>query len=152
MQGVQDHHTGNKFDDIGYHYGIACDGTVLKGRDIRFQASSVKLFNTGVIGVVFVENLTTAEEGGDMITKGREALEHMGYSTTNVIPTAQIDALLRLTEASKMGIFIERFGGHKKFPGQGREGKTCPENIGMEFVRSTRSKTQFLPTPRPSTE
>ena len=152
MQGVQAHHMGNKYDDIGYHYGIACDGTVLEGRDIRLQASSVKLFNTGVIGIVLLENLTTAEEGGDIVAKGRETLEYFGYSTTNVIPAAQIDALLHLVEALKSVFVIERFGGHREFPGQDRDGKICPGNIGMELVRNIRTKTQLLPPPRPVAE
>ena len=67
MQGVQAEHMAKDFDDIGYHYGIACDGTVLEGRDIRLQGSSVKLFNKGVIGIVLLDNLTTAEEGGGIV-------------------------------------------------------------------------------------
>ncbi|MBB6158532.1 hypothetical protein HDC30_005790 [Pseudomonas sp. JAI115] len=152
MQGVQAHHLKNKFDDIGYHYGIACDGTVLEGRDIRLKASSVKLFNEGVVGIVLLENLTTAEEGGDIVAKGREALETFGYSTTNVIPAAQIDALLDLVDALKSVFVIERFGGHREFPGQDREGKICPGNIGMELVRNIRTKTQLLPPPKPEAE
>ncbi|MDB6141773.1 MAG: N-acetylmuramoyl-L-alanine amidase [Pseudomonas sp.] len=149
MQNVQAHHMGDKFDDIGYHYGIACDGTVLEGRDIRLQASSVKLFNTGVIGIVLLENLTTAEEGDDLVAKGREALEFLGYSTTNVIPATQIDALLCLIDALKSVFMIERFGGHREFPGQDRDGKICPGNIGMELVRNVRTETQLLPPPKP---
>jgi hypothetical protein len=150
MQGIQAQHMGNKFDDIGYHYGIACDGTVLEGRDIRLQASSVKLFNKGVIGIVLLENLTTAEEGGDIVAKGREALEFIGYSTTNVIAAAQIDALLYLINALKSVFMIERFGGHREYPGQDRDGKICPGNIGMELVRNIRIKTQLLPPPNPT--
>ncbi|MHC8368178.1 peptidoglycan recognition protein family protein [Pseudomonas sp. ZT5P21] len=126
------------------------------GRTLIWQnlppASSVKLFNTGVIGIVLLENLTTAEEGGDIVAKGREALEFVGYSTTNVIPAAQIDALLHLVEALKSVFVIERFGGHREFPGQDRDGKICPGNIGMELVRNIRTKTQLLPPPKPAAE
>ncbi|WP_248807348.1 N-acetylmuramoyl-L-alanine amidase [Pseudomonas sp. MWU13-2100] len=152
MQGVQAHHMGNQYDDIGYHYGIACDGTVLEGRDIRLQGSSVHLFNTGVIGIVLLENLTTAEEGGDYVATGRKALESIGISTTNVIPDTQIDTLLHLMEVLKSVFFIKRFGGHREFPGQVSEGKICPGNIGMELVRNIRTKTQLLPPPRPQAE
>jgi len=152
MQGIQADHMGNEFDDIGYHYGIACDGTVLEGRDIRLQASSVKLFNTGVIGIVLLENLTTAEEGGDIVAKARETLEFVGYSTTNVMPAAQTDALFHLIDALKSVFLIERFGGHREFPGQERDGKICPGNIGMELVRNIRIKTQLLPPPKPGAE
>jgi hypothetical protein len=148
MQGIQADHMGKDFDDIGYHYGIACDGTVLEGRDIRLQASSVKLFNKGVIGIVLLDNLTTAKEGGDVVAKWRETLEYYGNNTSNVIPATQIDALLHLVEALKSVFVIERFGGHREFPGQDNDGKICPGNIGMELVRNIRTQMQLLPPPR----
>ncbi|MFJ7316426.1 N-acetylmuramoyl-L-alanine amidase [Pseudomonas sp. NPDC098747] len=147
MLDVQAYHMAKGFDDIGYHYGIACDGTVLEGRDIRLRASSVRGFNTGVIGIVLLENLTTAEEGGDVVAKWRETLELYGSNTTNVIPAIQIDALLHLVEALKSVFVIERFGGHREFPGQDKDGKICPGNIGMELVRNIRTQTQLLPPP-----
>lgn len=152
MKGVQSHHMGNGFDDIGYHYAIACDGTVLEGRDIRFLGSNVHLFNTGVIGIVLLENLTTAEEGGDIVAKGRETLEYFGVSTTNVIPATQIDSLLRLIDVLKGVFVIKNFGGHREYPGQVSEGKICPGNIGMELVRNIRTKTGLLPPPKPGAE
>lgn len=147
MQGIQTDHMNKDFDDIGYHYGVACDGTVLEGRDIRFQASSVKLFNNGVIGIVLLNNLTTAAEGGDVVAKWREALELYGNNTSNIIPATQINALLHLVDALKSVFVIERFGGHREFPGQDNDGKICPGNIGMELVRNIRTHTQLLPPP-----
>lgn len=147
MRRTQALHMDNKFDDIGYHYGIACDGTVLEGRDIRLRASSVKGFNTGVIGIVLLDNLTTAEEGEDVVSKWRIALEYYGTDTTNVIPATQIDSLLHLVEALKSVFVIQRFGGHREYPGQDQEGKICPGNIGMELVRNIRTQTQLLPPP-----
>ena len=147
MRSTQALHMDNKFDDIGYHYGIACDGTVLEGRDIRLRASSVKGFNTGVIGIVLLDNLTTAEEGEDVVSKWRIALEYYGTDTTNLIPATQIDSLLHLVEALKSVFVIQRFGGHREYPGQDQEGKICPGNIGIELVRNIRTQTQLLPPP-----
>jgi hypothetical protein len=152
MLDIQKNHMGKKFDDIGYHFGIACDGTILEGRDIRLQASSVKLFNKGVIGIVLLENLTTAEEGDDLVAKGRETLELFGHNTTNVIAPPQIDALLSLIIVLKSLFVIKRFGGHREFPGQERDGKICPGNVGMDLVKNIRAKTQLLPPPRMDTE
>ncbi|KAB0498248.1 peptidoglycan recognition protein family protein [Pseudomonas lini] len=149
MQEIQKGHMSQKYDDIGYHYGIACDGQILEGRDIRLQGSSVLKFNTGLIGIVLLENLTTPEEGGDWVAKGREALDYMGYGTTNVIPAAQIDALMHLIEALKSVFVIKHFGGHREYPGQASEGKICPGNIGMDLVKNIRIKTQLLPPPAP---
>ncbi|WP_332766150.1 N-acetylmuramoyl-L-alanine amidase [Pseudomonas koreensis] len=149
MQEIQKGHLSQKYDDIGYHFGIDCTGQVYEGRDIRLQGSSVLKFNTGLIGIVLLENLTTAEEGGDWVSKGRVALDSLGYSTTNVIPAAQITALMHLIDALKSVFVIKHFGGHREYPGQASEGKICPGNIGMELVRNLRAKTQLLPPPAP---
>ena len=149
MQEIQKGHLSQKYDDIGYHYGIDCTGQIFEGRDIRLQGSSVLKFNTGLIGIVLLENLTTAEEGGDWVAKGRVALDSIGYSTTNVIPDAQIVALMHLIDALKSVFVIKHFGGHREYPGQASEGKICPGNIGMELVRNLRTKTQLLPPPAP---
>lgn len=149
MQEIQKGHLSQKYDDIGYHYGIDCTGQILEGRDIRFQGSSVLKYNTGLIGIVLLDNLTTPEEGGDWVAKGRVALDSIGYSTTNVIPAAQIDALMQLIDALKSVFVIKHFGGHREYPGQASEGKICPGNIGMELVKNIRAKTQLLPPPAP---
>lgn len=149
MQEIQKGHLSQKYDDIGYHYGIDCTGQIFEGRDIRLQGSSVLKFNAGLIGIVLLENLTTPEEGGDWVAKGRVALDSIGYSTTNVIPDAQIVALMHLIDALKSVFVIKHFGGHREYPGQASEGKICPGNIGMELVRNLRTKTQLLPPPAP---
>lgn len=149
MQEIQKGHLSQKYDDIGYHYGIDCTGQILEGRDIRFQGSSVLKYNTGLIGIVLLDNLTTPEEGGDWVAKGRVALDSIGYSTTNVIPAAQIDALMHLIDALKSVFVIKHFGGHREYPGQASEGKICPGNVGMELVKNIRAKTQLLPPPAP---
>jgi len=149
MQEIQKGHLNQKYDDIGYHFGIDCTGQVYEGRDIRLQGSSVLKFNTGLIGIVLLENLTTPEEGGDWVAKGRVALDSLGYSTTNVIPAAQITALMHLIDALKSVFVIKHFGGHREYPGQASEGKICPGNIGMELDRNLRAKTQLLPPPAP---
>jgi hypothetical protein len=136
-----------QFDDISYHFGIDCTGTVYEGRDIRFKGSNVRLYNTGVIGVVLLNNLTTPEEGSDWITFTRKALKSVGVDTTNKIPAPQKEATLNLITALKSFFFIEYFGGHMEYPGQKGEGKICPGRIAMRFVNSVRSKTNLLKPP-----
>ncbi|WP_405119908.1 peptidoglycan recognition family protein [Pseudomonas leptonychotis] len=147
MLETQEDHMAGKYDDIGYHYGIDCAGLIYEGRDIRFKGSSVLEYNTGVIGVVLLNNFTTAEEGDDLVSYGRAKLESWGVSTTNTIPAPQIDAVVNLITALKSVFFITRFGGHREYPGQRAEGKVCPGNIGMELVRAIRVKTQLLQPP-----
>jgi hypothetical protein len=127
MQEIQKGHLSQKYDDIDYHYGIACDGQILEGRDIRLQGSSVLKFNTGLIGIVLQENLTIPEEGGDWVAKGREALDYIGYSTTNVIPAAQIDALIHLIEALKACSSSNILVATGNTQGKPQKGKSAPE-------------------------
>ncbi|HRE47799.1 MAG TPA: peptidoglycan recognition family protein [Aggregatilineales bacterium] len=44
----------NQWADIGYHFGVAGDGTIYEGRSIRVRGASVSGHNTGVIGVVAI--------------------------------------------------------------------------------------------------
>ncbi|KWS25595.1 peptidoglycan recognition protein family protein [Pseudomonas syringae] len=146
MLDIQKEHQ-TKFDDIGYHYGIDCTGKVFEGRDIRFKGSSVHNYNTGVIGIVLLENLTTAEEGGDVVALARQALEIINGNMDQKIPAVQIDALLTLTHALTSVFRVTALGGHREFPMQAGEGKICPGNIGMELVRNLRIKTKLLRPP-----
>lgn len=147
MADTQDDHLAGRYDDIGYHFGVDCAGVIYEGRDIRFKGSSVLDYNTGVIGVVMLNNLTTAEEGDDLLALGRKTAEALGLNTTNQIPGPQIDAVLDLIDAIKSVFVIKHFGGHREYPGQRAEGKVCPGNVGMELVRNIRTKTQLLPPP-----
>lgn len=147
MLETQKGHQDERYDDIGYHFGIDCSGIVYEGRDIRFKGSSVLKYNTGVIGVVLLNNLTTAGEGDDLVAFGREKLESFGVNTTNSISVQQVDATVNLITALKSVFVIKRFGGHREYPGQRAEGKICPGNIGMELVRAIRIKTQLLQPP-----
>lgn len=149
MLDTQDSHLAGSYDDIAYHFGVDCEGVIYEGRDIRFKGSSVRNYNTGVIGVVLLNNFTTAEEGDDLVAVGRKTIEALGISTTNQIPGVQIDALLDLLTALKSVFVIKCFGGHREFPGQSSSGKICPGNIAMELVRNIRSKTRLLPPPTP---
>lgn len=144
MRETQDNQMDQGYDDIGYHFGIDCSGVVYEGRDIRYKGSSVRNYNTGVIGIVLLNNTTTAEEGGDLVAFGREALEALGANTTNAIPSAQIDGVVNLITALKSVFVIKHFGGHREYPGQLNDGKICPGNVGMKLVRAIRSETGLL--------
>ncbi|MCC6076708.1 peptidoglycan recognition family protein [Pseudomonas sp. GCM10022188] len=147
MRDTQEEQLDKKYDDIAYHFGIDCSGTIYEGRDIRLKGGSVRGYNTGVVGVVFLNNLTTAAEGDDIWSMGRETLEGFGVNTTNAIPPLQIEAAVNLLSALKSVFVIKRLGGHREFPGQAADGKICPGNIGMELVRNMRAVTGLLPPP-----
>ncbi len=141
MLSIQNAHQA-KFADIGYHYGF-------EGRDIRFKGSNVNNYNTGVIGIVLLENLTTADEGGDIVALTRQTLETLTGKMDQKIPDIQIDALLILIQALTSVFRLTTLGGHREFPMQAGEGKICPGNIGMELVNNLRIKTKLLRPPSP---
>lgn len=143
------HQQPGKYQDIAYHFGVDCSGAIYEGRDIRFKASSVSKYNTGVIGIVLLNNSTTPEEGEDYKSWGRIALNSLGLYTSYPIPTAQIEATVNLITALKSIFVIRRFGGHKEFPGQKGDGKICPGKIGMKLVKNIRTQTKLLPPPAP---
>ncbi|MOA35483.1 N-acetylmuramoyl-L-alanine amidase [compost metagenome] len=147
MRDTQEEQLDKKYDDIAYHFGIDCSGTIYEGRDIRLKGGSVRGYNTSVVGVVFLNNLTTATEGDYIWSMGRETLEGFGVNTTNVIPPLQTEAAINLLSALKSVFVIKRLGGHREFPGQAADGKICPGNVGMEFVNNMRAVTGLLPPP-----
>lgn len=138
-----------RYDDIGYHFGIDCAGTIYEGRDIRFKGSSVDKYNTGLIGIVLLNNLTTAEEGNDGIAVFNIAKKYLGIGSSDKIPAPQIDATLKLLTALSSIFLIKHFGGHMEYPGQKEDEKICPGHIGMKLVKSIRIKTKLLPPPKP---
>lgn len=139
MLETQSKHMGQGYDDIGYHYGVDCSGIVYEGRDIRLKGSNVSNFNTGVIGIVMLNNLTTAEEGGGIVAIGRQLQESFGYNTTNTIPAAQRQGVLDLLAALRSVFEIRHFGGHREYPKQQNDGKVCPGNVGMALVQQIRT-------------
>lgn len=148
MQDIQKEHKASDFDDVSYHYGIDCSGFVFEGRDIRYKGSHLLGFNTGIVGIVLLENLTTVEEGSDRYADVRIGLkETTGYDSVQTIPSRQIDALIALIGILKSVFNISVLGGHIEYPKQ--TGKICPGNVGMELVRVLRSQSGLLSPPRP---
>lgn len=143
MQDIQTLHEKSGFGDVGYHFGIDCSGFIFEGRDIRYKGNHLNEFNTGVIGIVLLRNLTTVEEGDDHVADVRVfAKDEIGYDTTPIIPLLQKSALIALVKILK-GVFeISILGGHKEYPHQ--SGKICPGNVAMEFVTILRSQTSLV--------
>ena len=130
-----------KFGDIGYHFGIDCSGQIFEGRDIRLKGASVAGYNTKVIGVVLLEDLTNAGEVGDVVDRARGFMEVLGQKTQNTVPAEQMNALTALIGIIRSVFPIEILGGHREFPKQTQEGKVCPGNNGMKIVEALRGTT-----------
>jgi hypothetical protein len=145
LQNIQEKEMASpkNFDDVGYHYAIDCFGNIFEGRDIRLKGENVRLYNTGVIGIVLLEDLTTAEEEGDALSLFRQAKLRMGFGKPGSVPEVQRRALLGLVRIICEFFHIEVLGGHREFPGQLTDGKICPGNIGMALVKDLRKATQL---------
>jgi hypothetical protein len=142
---IQSSHHGKGFDDIAYHFGIDCTGILYEGRDIRFKGSHVRAYNTGVIGIVLMEDLTTPEEGSDLVANARQLMEHLGFNTQNAISDPQKNSLLALITALVDLFSIIILGAHREFPHQLGDGKICPGNYGLEQVKQLRTQLGLAP-------
>ncbi|MNR16379.1 N-acetylmuramoyl-L-alanine amidase [compost metagenome] len=110
MRYTQKEHLNKEYDDIAYHFGIDCTGTVYEGRDIRLKGGSVRKYNTGVVGIVFLNNLTSVDEGNDIWSMGRETLRRLGVNISNSMSISQIDAAVNLASALKSVFVINTTG------------------------------------------
>ena len=130
MQEIQKEHMDKSHvgGDIGYHYALDCSGMIYEGRDIRFKGSNVYKNNTGLIGIVLLENLTNTDDSWGSV-----------FSTTvSSVPSIQKQTANVLITALKNHFYINVLGGHREFPNQASDGKICPGNIGMNFVYELR--------------
>ncbi|TDN68877.1 N-acetylmuramoyl-L-alanine amidase [Paraburkholderia sp. BL10I2N1] len=92
LQDIQDMQMGRNSaasDDIGYHYALDCVGNVFEARDIRFKGENVHNYNTGVIGIVLLENLTDRGEGDDGVARVTKLLNIIGLKQKPQVPEKQ---------------------------------------------------------------
>ena len=143
---ILDTHLSKKFDDIRYHFEIDCLGTIYEGRDIRLKDSNVLHYNTGVTGVVLLEDMTAAEEGADTIAMVRTLIEDFGIIAHNTAPDAQTNSLKILIRVLKDVFLINILGGGTPRISRttGRRKKICPGNIEMQLVSQLRGRTTTI--------
>ncbi|SAK99026.1 hypothetical protein AWB81_05661 [Caballeronia arationis] len=98
-------------------------------------------YNTGVIGIVLLENLTTPDEGRDGIAMVRELFDAIGFNERTRVPERQKQSLEAFIAILREFYYIDTLGGHREFPGQLGEGKTCPGNFGLALVKDLRKST-----------
>lgn len=114
------HVQGNGWSDIGYHYLIDRDGTVIEGRPIERIGAHVRGHNTGTVGISLY--------GG-----------HGGASTDNFADhfTPEQDAALRqlLTDLGER-FPIKRITGHNRY-----SAKACPCFDVTEWLKEAPTRT-----------
>ncbi|SAL34266.1 hypothetical protein AWB68_01554 [Caballeronia choica] len=98
-------------------------------------------YNTGVIGIVLMENLTVPDEGRDGVAMVRKFLDAIGVNKRPQVPEKQKQSLEAFIAILREFFYINTLGGHREFPGQLGEGKICPGNIGLTLVKELRKLT-----------
>ncbi|MBR8450138.1 N-acetylmuramoyl-L-alanine amidase [Burkholderia multivorans] len=141
IQAMQMGRSSAASDDIGYHYALDCFGNVFEGRDIRFKGENVHNYNTGVIGIVLLEDLSEPGEGRDGVATVAKLLGAIGLKHRPLVPELQKSSLATFIRIIREFFHIDTLGGHREFPGQLGKGKICPGNVGLSLVRELREST-----------
>ncbi|MCW9718679.1 N-acetylmuramoyl-L-alanine amidase [Avibacterium sp. 21-599] len=141
---IQNEHMSGKFDDIGYHYIVACDGQIAEGRDIRFQGSHVNENNFHKVGILLTGDYS---ERGEVDWKKKKdkkeyLIDHLDFFYSSSIPKSQKYACIILIEALLSVFCIKQLGGHREFA-LSNDHRTCPGNVGMQFVTYLRQHFQL---------
>ncbi|HEY1999714.1 N-acetylmuramoyl-L-alanine amidase [Paraburkholderia sp.] len=98
-------------------------------------------YNTGVIGIVLLENLSAPDEGRDAVAMVRKLLDAIGFTERPKVPAKQKQSLEAFIAILREFFYIDTLGGHREFPGQLGEGKICPGNVGLKLVKELRKLT-----------
>lgn len=112
MKMIQDKHMNASGDDqradIGYHFGIDKDGIIYEGRAIDILGAHIKLYNAGKIGVLFLSDLSTDNEGLEYYKKLVEWSD-------GELTKAMEKSLLKLCVQLDHLYGIDKVGGHREF-------------------------------------
>lgn len=92
---IRQWHKARGFRDIGYHFLIALDGTIQKGRPMEQSGAHAKGYNSNSIGICYVGGLSHENKPKDTRT------------------VAQLHALRRIVETLKIIYNITEVVGHR---------------------------------------
>lgn len=160
MQKVEGIDTGS-FKQPSYHYAVDCQGVVFEAQDIRFKGTHIEKGNTGVVGIVFLADLSVrgeAERYGPgvwnvIIDHGIVAglKEWLGVmkdkgDVTHDDPTEpQLVAAEALIKALRKFFDIRKLGGHREFAITLGSSRACPGIYGMIIATQMRKVFSLAP-------
>jgi hypothetical protein len=150
MRRVQQAHFAEGFDDIGYHFGVDCEGAIYEGRDIRFSGSHVLNQNKGLIGIVLLADLSLRGEEREV----QSDLPFWKKARFGILPTyddiavrhdepseGQLKSLEKLVDVLKTNFrSIARFGGHREWAKLKDDARSCPGAHGLIVAEMMRKK------------
>lgn len=142
------------FGQVSYHYAIDCQGVVYEALDIRYKGKHIEDGNAGVIGIVFLANLSLRGEVGKYgpgawnVTKDRGlikgAKELLGevkdkFPSGHDDPTEpQLEAASTLCKTLADFFTIHVLGGHREFARTHGTSRACPGAYGMIVAEQLR--------------
>ncbi|EKY3196647.1 peptidoglycan recognition protein family protein [Cronobacter turicensis] len=127
---IEEEHMG-KFNQFGYHYAVGCDGEIFEGQDIRNKGAHISFGNTSIIGIVLMSDL-----------------DEQWWDSDDKVTSLQEKAVKKIISTLLNYFNITELGGHKehqvfyrnpKKPNEVIE-RSCPGNLGMEFVKKLREE------------
>lgn len=144
----------SSFGQISYHYAVDCQGVVYEALDIRYRGAHIEGGNTGVVGIVFLADLSVrgeAEKYGPgvwNVTKKRGVVagikEWVGEQTDKVAvvhdepPEKQLLACSKLVKSLTQFFAIKTLGGHREFAQTHGTSRACPGVYGMAIAEKMR--------------
>ena len=111
-------HKARGFADIGYHYVVYRDGTVVEGRDIDIAGAHCMGHNTYSIGVCYVGGCEGEYKNGKIVPKTDEHGNHIPKDTRTL---AQKASLINLLKDLRRLYPYAKIRGHRDFAN-----KACP--------------------------
>ncbi|WP_016833043.1 peptidoglycan recognition family protein [Herbaspirillum lusitanum] len=144
----------SSFGHLSYHYAIDCQGVIYEALDMRFRGAHIEGGNTGVIGIVFLADLSVRGEaekygpGAWNVTKKRGVIagvkEWIGEQKDKVAvvhdePTEkQLEAVSTLVKTLLQFFDIKTLGGHREFAKTHGTNRACPGVYGMIIADTIR--------------
>lgn len=158
---IKNLHAKQGYDDIGYHFAVACDGKVFEARDIRHKGEHVKKANTGKIGIVLLADLSPAGEAmhngpspwrkmsSESFKAGLRELAGQAADTFDVsmdrATEQQETSLFILCETLREFFPIADLGGHREYVTDSSDGRACPGKYGLLIASALRRKLGLAP-------
>lgn len=142
------------FGHLSYHYAIDCKGVIYEALDIRYRGAHIEGGNSGIIGIVFLADLSVRGEaeqygpGAWNVTKTRGVVagikEWFGVQKDKVAvvhdePTEQqLETISKLVRTLLEFFDIKTLGGHREFAKTHGTSRACPGAYGMIIAEQMR--------------
>ncbi|AYR23200.1 peptidoglycan recognition protein family protein [Herbaspirillum rubrisubalbicans] len=149
------------FGNLSYHYAIDCQGVIYEALDIRFLGAHIEGGNSGVIGIVFLNDLSVRGEAAKHGPGAWSVMKKRGFragvaewigeqkdklDVTQDDPTEnQLDAAAALITTLLQFFEIKILGGHREFAKTHGSNRPCPGVYGMIVVEMMRRDFNLMP-------